>query len=589
MGLATAWKVISRRKFLSPEQTQVTQLARVLTTLDLTALGVGSTLGVGVYVLAGQVARNTAGPAVILSFLIAAIASLFAGLCYAEFGARAPRAGSAYIYTYVCIGEFVAFVIGWNLILEYVIGSASVARGLSSYLDTMINDTMRNTFIDIAPINVSFLAEYFDFFAFGISVLLAIALAFGMKESSMMNNVVTLINIGVVVFTVIVGSTKADTSNWDIQPNATNTTADVGEGGFFPFGVEGMIKGAATCFYGFIGFDCIATTGEEVKNPKRAIPISIIVSLFIIFLSYFGISTVVTLMVPYYAQDINESIPHAFEVVGYDWAKWVVSIGAIFGLCASLFGAMFPLPRIIYAMASDSLIFKFLGKVSDRFGAPVTGTILSGLLTGVMAGLFDVNQLVNMMSIGTLMAYTIVAASVLLLRYTDSRMNTNTADSDMSESPNPSDFTGGDVFLQLFNCKRNNTPTVVSERVASVLVFLYCIFCLLIGLSAIYLGTPCLDGEIWAITLTSTAVGLAVISIILLCFQPKSRAELSFKVPFVPLIPALSILVNIYLMLTLDPMTWIRFGVWMAVGFSVYGLYGLPNSYRNYRDYERLD
>lgn len=212
---------------------------------------------------------------------------------------------------------------------------------------------MRNTFIDIAPINVSFLAEYFDFFAFGISVLLAIALAFGMKESSMMNNVVTLINIGVVVFTVIVGSTKADTSNWDIQPNATNTTADVGEGGFFPFGVEGMIKGAATCFYGFIGFDCIATTGEEVKNPKRAIPISIIVSLFIIFLSYFGISTVVTLMVPYYAQvcdflttkrwenivnlllqDINESIPHAFEVVGYDWAKWVVSIGAIFGLCA---------------------------------------------------------------------------------------------------------------------------------------------------------------------------------------------------------------------------------------------------------------
>ncbi|RZC32159.1 high affinity cationic amino acid transporter 1-like, partial [Asbolus verrucosus] len=603
----TVWKVLTRKKILDPVTAEQSELGRVLNTFDLTALGVGSTLGVGVYVLAGQVAKETAGPSVVLSFLIATVASVFAGLCYAEFGARAPRAGSAYIYSYVCVGEFIAFVIGWNLILEYVIGSASVARGLSLYLDTLINDTLKNTFIDIAPINVKFMSEYFDFFAFGVSVFLAIALAFGMKESSIVNNVVTFLNLSVVLFVIIAGATKADTKNWHLTPPANMT--DAGEGGFFPFGIEGMIKGAATCFYGFVGFDCIATTGEEVKNPKKAIPMAIIFSLFIIFLAYFGTSTVITLMLPYYSQDPNAPIPYAFESKGWDVAKWIVAIGAIFGLCASLFGAMFPLPRIIYAMASDSLVFRFLGKVSSRFKTPVTGTLLAGLLTGLMAALFDLKQLVNMMSIGTLLAYTIVAASVLLLRYEvekggiyeplrallDSEDSDTYTDNrgmdDVGSSEEIELMTNGDasssVWKQIFNCGRQECPTEVSEKIVKVEVCLYCVLCVLIGLCAMYLKKPISRGEIWAIVLTAIVICLTVLVVMSIATQPKSRKELTFKVimffdlkfetycglfqvPLVPLVPALSILVNIYLMLMLDVNTWIRFAVWMALGLPTY-------------------
>ncbi|KAJ8917752.1 hypothetical protein NQ315_005203 [Exocentrus adspersus] len=592
--MSMIWKVLTRKKVIDPVTAEETQLSRVLSTFDLTALGVGSTLGVGVYVLAGHVAKEVAGPAVVLSFFLAAIASVFAGLCYAEFGARAPKAGSAYIYSYVCVGEFIAFVIGWNLILEYVIGSASVARGLSLYLDTLINGTLQNTFEDIAPINVPYLSSYFDFLAFGISVLLSVALAFGMKQSSYVNNGFTILNIFVVGFVVIAGSLKADPANWSISPdqNGTNSTA-IGNGGFFPFGVEGMIKGAATCFYGFVGFDCIATTGEEVKNPKRAIPISIILSLFIIFLAYFGTSTVITLMVPYYLQDPDAPIPHAFAHIGWYTAKWIVSIGGIFGLCASLFGAMFPLPRIIYAMANDSLVFKFLGRVNSRFQTPVIGTLVAGLLTGLMAAMFELAQLVNMMSIGTLLAYTIVAASVLLLRYareevpqympvqttsdsddsetyTENKTYNNLDDATTSEEQDLLKESGGSVLGQIFNCGRYRSPTKVSEKIVTAEVFIYCVICILIGLCAIYLKNPIADGEIWAIVLTSVIVFLAAVIIMSMVTQPTSNKELSFKVPLVPLIPALSILVNIYLMLNLDPHTWVRFGVWMAIGLPIY-------------------
>ncbi|CAG9864859.1 unnamed protein product [Phyllotreta striolata] len=592
------WKVLTRKKVIDPVGAEDTQLARRLNTFDLTALGVGSTLGVGVYVLAGQVA-TIAGPSVVLSFLIAAVASVFAGLCYAEFGARAPRAGSAYIYSYVCVGEFIAFIIGWNLILEYIIGSASVAKGLSLYLDNLLNNTLQDTFRQIAPINVPYMAEYFDFFSCGISIVLAIALAFGLKESSLANNIFTTLNIGVVLFVIIAGSIKADPANWNYKPDGTKNETVVGKGGFFPFGIEGTIKGAATCFYGFVGFDCIATTAEEVLNPKKAIPISIVLSLLIIFLAYFGISTVVTLMVPYFLQDFNAPIPYAFEHIGWNWAKWIVSIGGIFGLFASLFGAMFPLPRIIYAMATDGLVFKFLGRISSRFHTPVIGTLLAGTLTGLMAALFELTQLVKMMSIGTLMAYTIVAASVLLLRYSMDEETIvyipvrNLSDSEDSDSytddiasftavnntDNPNEENellsyeqsgNRSIMGQIFNCGRHSEPTKRSQSIVTVEVFLYCFTCVLIGLSAIFLKHPIANGETWAIVLASFFIFTAAVLLMSIATQPVSRRELHFKVPMVPLIPALSILANIYLMLMLDFHTWVRFAVWMIVGLPIY-------------------
>ncbi|XP_045474648.1 high affinity cationic amino acid transporter 1-like isoform X2 [Harmonia axyridis] len=569
--MATLWKILTRRKAIDSDTGSETPLARVLNTFDLTALGVGSTLGVGVYVLAGKVASDTAGPAVIISFLIAAIASVFAGLCYAEFGARTPRAGSAYIYSYVCVGELIAFIIGWNLILEYIIGSASVAKGMSGYVNNLCNGTLNNTFRDWAPIDVPYLSSFFDFFAFSVPIILSIALAFGMKESSLLNNIFTTCNIAVVLFVIVAGAMNAHWSNWNINPNdvrnVSNTT-NLGQGGFFPFGIQGVIKGAATCFYGFVGFDCIATTGEEVKNPKRAIPIAIIASLLIIFLAYFGTSTVLTLMVPYYEQNANAPIPFAFQRVHWYTAAYIVTFGAIFGLYASLFGAMFPLPRILYAMASDGLIFKFLGRVDQTFKTPVIGTLIAGLFTGSMAALFELDSLVNMMSIGTLLAYTIVAASVLLLRYVD---EDNSGPINASEETALTESTeeNRSVMKQIFNFGNYQTPNKTSQTVVTIDICLFCILCFLLALCALYLDNAIVNLEVIPLTLVTVILTFMALTIVSIASQPVSRTILSFQVPWVPLIPALSIFCNIYLMVMLDIATWIRFAVWMILGVPI--------------------
>lgn len=453
--------------------------------------GIGSTLGVGVYVIAGEVAKSMAGPAVVLSFLIAAIASVFAGyeyfeftifkwdpvkllfvtktvlfwlisrLCYAEFSARVPKAGSAYVYSYVTIGEFIAFVIGWNLILEYSIGSASVVKGMSTYIDSLTG--MNRIFEENLPIHISGMAEFPDVFAFSVTMLFSLALAFGARESSLMNNVFTFLNLSVVLFVIIAGSLKADPNNWSIP--ADKVPPKSGDGGFFPYGWSGVFKGAATCFYGFIGFDCIATAGEEAKNPRKSMPLAIIVSLFVIFLAYFGISTVLTMMLPYYMQNENAPLPYVFRYYGWETAAWAVSIGAIFGLCASLLGSMFPLPRIVYAMASDGLIFKWLGRINARFHTPLYGTLFVGLLTASLAAFLNLSQLVNMMSLGTLIAYSIVAACVLLLRY-------EVDDEDEKlHVPAPFCYNFHRFLCNSFNLQK---PTKLTSLIATCEVTLFC-------------------------------------------------------------------------------------------------------------------
>ncbi|XP_063708863.1 cationic amino acid transporter 2-like [Culicoides brevitarsis] len=570
------WKILTRKKVLPNDEIQSSKLGRVLGTLDLAALGIGATLGVGVYVLAGHVSRDQAGPSVILSFLIAAAASFLAGLCYAEFGARVPKSGSAYIYSYVCIGEFIAFVIGWNLLLEYIIGSASVSKGLSLYLDTLLNDTFKRTFTEIAPMHWDFLAEYFDFFSFGIPLLLGVAMAFGLRKSAIINNIFTVSNILIVLFVIIAGSFKADIANWSIPKPPPEYNA--GEGGFFPFGFSGTLKGAATCFFGYVGFDCIATTGEEVQNPKKAIPMAILISLFTIFMAYFGVSTVLTLMWPYYLQDVNAPLPHVFNEIGWYGAKWVVAIGGIFGLIASLFGAMFPLPRIIYAIAQDGLIFRFLGDVNAKFQTPVTGTLCAALLTGTFSALFDLKALVNMLSIGTLLAYTVVAISILILRfsnnldnaeppsYNDANANQLTEGSGLT-SAGKVRLTSRTFVTQFFNIHRIQRPDSHSMAVAGILVMLYVLAALGLALTIFFGQTAIMNMEPWALALTGIFLFLAVILLVALGVQPRERTPSEFTVPLVPLLPGVSIFINIFLMLMLDYYTWIRFAIWMAIDF----------------------
>ncbi|KAL9906455.1 high affinity cationic amino acid transporter 1 isoform 1-T6 [Glossina fuscipes fuscipes] len=623
------WKVLTRRKQVNNEGTDAdSRLNRVLGLYDLTALGVGSTLGAGVYILAGQIAKDQAGPSVMISFAIAALASLLAGACYAEFGARVPKAGSAYIYSYVCIGEFAAFVIGWNLILEYIIGTASVCRGISLYLDSLINDTLKITFAEVAPINVSFLGSYFDFFACSLVIVFGVALAFGVETSTMANNFFTCLNLFILLFVIIAGSMKANFSNWNINVNHVNKSdlppdINLGNGGYFPFGFQGTLKGAATCFFGFVGFDCIATTGEEVRNPAKNIPRSFILSLLIIFLCYFGVSTVLTLMTPYYQQDANAPLPSAFKEVGWDFAMWLVTIGGLIGLIASLLGALFPLPRIIYSMAQDGLLFRSLGKIHPKYKVPVIGSIIAAFLTALIAGLFDLAQLVNLLSIGTLLAYSMVAVSITILRYMDNsnctgriqnngyqqipedrrRRGRDNSNGSISRNNLSNGFNGlsgyshsesslltskGEritficVVKQLFNSRRLEIPTKLSTRIVGVLTTLFCLLSMGIGLIFMQSYDALRNREPWILISLSVLLSLIILVLIFICLQPceiPNRAL--FRVPFVPIVPAISIFINIYLMLQLDTMTWIRFGIWMAIGLPMFVACWCMNDIKN--------
>lgn len=573
------WKALSRRRIEDNEEVKDEKLARVLGLFDLTALGVGATLGLGVYVLAGSVAKETAGPAVCISFLMAAIASAFAGMCYAEFASRVPKAGSAYVYSYVTVGEFIAFVIGWNLILEYVIGTAGVARGLSNYIDALIGNVMSNAMRSVMPIDISFLSEYPDFFAFGMVMLLVMLLCIGVKESTILNNIFTVINLMTILIVIVAGSIKADPSNWSIAPeNIPSSVENAGTGGFMPFGIGGVMVGAAKCFYGFVGFDTVATTGEEAKNPQRHIPLAIIISLIIIFLAYFGISTVLTMVLPYYAQNAGAPFPHAFDQIGWPVVKWIVNIGAVFALCTGLLGAMFPLPRVLYAMASDGVIFKTLSRIHPKTMTPVFSTVLSGLLIGFMTLIFNLQQLIDMMSIGTLLAYTIVAICVLILRY---QKEENVRDTMPMINYQ---LTLVNMLKELFNLHNQKVPTELSSRIANIGISCLCVVICVITFLISHMGTDLIEGNVVTCVILAVFVIVFFLNLAAVGRQPVQNTELSFKVPLVPFIPCLSIFINIYLMFQLDVFTWIRFGIWLLIGFCIYGFYGFNHSEQGKRD-----
>ncbi|XP_078258501.1 high affinity cationic amino acid transporter 1-like isoform X2 [Rhinoraja longicauda] len=452
----------------------------------------------------------------------------------------------------------------------------------------------------------SILAEYPDIFAVFIIFLLTGLLSFGVKESAMVNKVFTCINVLVLCFVMVSGFVKGSLKNWQLSENTfingTNGTGsenltegdstwNYGSGGFMPYGFSGVLSGAATCFYAFVGFDCIATTGEEVKNPQRAIPFGIVASLLICFVAYFGVSAALTLMMPYYLLDKNSPLPVAFKYIGWDGAKYAVAVGSLCALSTSLLGSIFPMPRVIYAMAEDGLLFRVLARINERTKTPLIATIVSGVVAAIMAFLFDLKDLVDLMSIGTLLAYSLVAACVLVLRYQPDQfsnatyqMANTTDDTDMTESASTSEsqsevLQGNDrLSLNALLFPENMHPTRQSGSLVNTCVGFIGFFILILCLFTVYAKDPLLEGKPWSICSLLVIMLICIVFTVIIARQPENKAKLSFKVPLLPYLPVVSIVVNVFLMMQLDRGTWIRFAIWMVIGCVIYFAYGIRNS-----------
>lgn len=543
-------------------------------------------IGAGIYVLTGTVAKEVAGPGIIISFIIAGFVSMLAALCYSEFATRVPKAGSAYVYTYVSIGEFWAFMIGWNIILEHMLGAASVARAWSGYVDSMLGGTISNlTMTYTGELHEQLLSKHPDFLAFFVCLGYTVILGTGVKATAVLNGILTLVNLGVMILVCSVGFWYADITNW--------TSDD--EGGFLPYGFGGVIAGAATCFYAFVGFDSIATSSEEARDPRVSIPIATILSLIAVTIGYVLVSAALTLMIP--ISEINEhaALPDAFGTLNLPWAKYIISIGALCGMTTTLLGSLFALPRLLYAMASDGLIFSFFGKINSSTQIPLQNLFVAGFFSALLALLFDLEKLVEFMSIGTLLAYTIVSACVIILRYrppsieesvtyapdtpedddddtSQASIDTASPTSDMIELALAGRLKPQFKWLEpLFGRCKPGAAASGAVLVFSVLSFAVC-FQLTVSGSDLY------KGAWWALALYGFLVFCLVGSVVVMTAHHQNTRGLQFKVPLVPYIPALSILCNIELMVHLNILTWLRFLIWISIGMLIYFLYGIHHS-----------
>jgi APA family basic amino acid/polyamine antiporter len=382
-------------------------LKRTLTATDLTLLGIGAIIGTGIFVLTGTAAANQAGPAIMLSYVLAGLACAFAALCYAEFAAMIPISGSAYTYAYATLGEVFAWMIGWDLILEYAVGSMTVAVGWSGYFQRILAGFGLHlpAWMSAAPA-AGVEGALINIPAIFIVLLISALLVIGVRESARFNAVMVTVKLVAIVFFIIAGVFYVKPENW--TP-------------FMPYGFPGVSAAAAVVFFAYIGFDAVSTTAEEAKNPKRDLPIGIIASLVICTLLYLSVAAVLSGIIPVvqYKNDpqfLNAPVGYALSVINQGWAGWLVSIGAVAGITSVLLVMLLSQPRIFFAMSRDNLFPAGVSKIHPKYRTPYITTIITGVIVAIFAGLTPIDVLGEMTSIGTLFAFVVVCAAVIILR-----------------------------------------------------------------------------------------------------------------------------------------------------------------------------
>ena len=395
-----------------------TTLKRALSATNLTLLGIGAIIGAGIFVLTGTAAANYAGPAIVLSFILAGLGCLFAGLCYAEFASMIPIAGSAYTYSYATLGEFIAWIIGWDLVLEYLFGASTVAVGWSGYFVsfmksigvTMPMEWTQAPFAYTAADGLSRTGAILNIPAMFLIAVLTVLLVIGVKESAGFNNIVVAIKVAIIFLVIGFGFMFVNPDNWSpfVPPNQ-------GPG---QYGWDGIVRGAGVIFFAYIGFDAVSTAAQEAKNPQRDMPIGILGSLAFCTVLYILMSLVMTGLVPYTQLNVPDPVYVALAAAGpgLAWLTKLIAVGAMAGLASVVLVMLMGQPRIFYSMARDGLLPAVFGKVHQRFQTPYVTTIVTGVVAGVVAGLFPIGILGELVSIGTLLAFIIVCAGIWVLR-----------------------------------------------------------------------------------------------------------------------------------------------------------------------------